>query len=491
MLEEVNLPRDARTLDDYAGDYRLAGAVSDVRSEARALASCLGGRRVWMVNSTAQGGGVAEMLPRLCTMLGELGVETRWLVMGTDRQGFFPLTKRLHNLIHGSGDPRLSAADRALYQAVSEEVAESLEALVRPGDILVGHDPQPAGAVARVGERRQLATVWRCHIGLDEDLPQTRAAWDFLRPTVEAYDHCVFSAPQYIPPFLSGNVSIVYPALDPFSHKNRGLPIHKVSGILRNAGLASEATKVVTPQYGAPALRLDGSGQFVTLGREEDLGLLSRPIITQISRWDRLKGWLPLLEAFARMKRRASAGSAEPSSRAERALALVRLVLGGPEPAAVQDDPEASQVLAELIASYRKLEPEIQRDVILLSLPMASRKENALIVNALQRCSSIVVQNSLREGFGLTATEAMWKGVAVLGTTACGLRQQIRHGIDGYLYGDGQSAESLSEALEQLLLDGPLRADLGARGQRRVSEEFLIFRQAARWLRLLAHVATS
>lgn len=485
MIEEVELS-PGPGLDDYAEDIRLTAAVRDLRTEAQLLSKKLKGRRVWMVNSTAQGGGVAEMLPRLVALLAELGVETHWLVMGTKHEEFFALTKRLHNLIHGSGSPELGPGDRELYQSVSHRVAQSLKPLLRKGDILVCHDPQPAGACAEVAEELRIPSIWRCHIGLDEELPQTRAAWSFLKETVSRFDRCVFSAPEYIPDFLSSKVSIIFPALDPFSHKNRPLPIHKLSGILSNGHLCPDGQPVVTASFEHPAERLRADGSFGPATNGDDLGLLFRPIITQISRWDHLKGWLPLLEGFAQMKRRQAKRTESLSPRAERTLCLVRLVLGGPEPSAVKDDPEAAGVLDELILAYRKLEPELQRDVAVLSLPMASVKQNALLVNALQRCSTVVVQNSLREGFGLTVAEAMWKKSAVLGSTACGIRQQLRNGIDGELHDDASSPESVSRAIQGLLVDPARRARYGVQGQRRVFDEFLVFAQVARWLRVLA-----
>lgn len=185
------------------------------------MSDCLEGRTVWMLNSTAHGGGVAEMLPRMVTLLNELGVKTRWVVMATEKKEFFPLTKRIHNLIHGSGDPRFSDADQQLYDRVSQEVAEELGKMVAPGDVLVVHDPQPAGVGAILREKFDILAVWRCHIGLDETTAETKAAWRFLKPYVESYDHCVFTAPEYIPGYLGPRVSVIHPALDPFTHKNR------------------------------------------------------------------------------------------------------------------------------------------------------------------------------------------------------------------------------------------------------------------------------
>jgi trehalose synthase len=470
-------------LSDYSQVAQLTHAVEELRSEASTLVPRLQGRRIWMVNSTAQGGGVAEMLPRLVSMLNELGVHTRWAVMNTDRADFFPLTKRIHNLVHGSGQREFTGEERAVYDTVSREVANDFKPMLSPNDVLVVHDPQPAGMGAVLKKELGLPCVWRCHIGLDEQTARTRAAWEFLEPHLRPYDHFVFTASEYIPNYLSGHVSIIHPALDPFSHKNRELSVHKLVGILTNASLVPGAHPVMTDPFEPPAMRVQSDGTFAPATLPEDIGVLYRPTVTQISRWDKLKGWQSLLEGFVLLKQRAR--TSNQPEREHRALEYARLVLGGPEPSAVQDDPEAVGVLERLIESYQALQPELQRDVVLLSLPMASRKNNALMVNTLQHCSSVVVQNSLREGFGLTVTEAMWKRVSVLGTTACGIRQQIRHGVDGHLNPHPEDPAAIADALEGLLTNAPLRMAYARRAQRRVHDEFLVFRQVAKWLRVL------
>ena len=174
------------------------------------------------------------------------------------------------------------------------------------------------------------------------------------------------------------------------------------------------------------------------------------------------------------------------SPRQRRRLGNVRLVLAGPEPSAVADDPEALSVLAELIDAYRDLPHWLQDDVALVSLPMGSRDENALMVNALQRCSSVVAQNSLQEGFGLTVTEAMWKQRGILGSRACGIRQQIRDGMDGRLVSDCENPEEIASLLESMLDDLPGRTHWGQSAQLRVHDEFLVFTQVRRWIETLA-----
>lgn len=479
-------PGHYRPLPDYARDPALAGAVRELQSEAAQIVPGLAGRRVWMVNSTAQGGGVAEMLPSLVSLLRELGVTVEWAVLETDRPDFFPFTKRLHNLIHGAGDPRIGEADRALYDAVSEENARELRRLARPDDVLVVHDPQPLGFGARAKADLGLRAIWRCHIGVEEENAATRAAWDFLRPYASTFDQAIFSAPEYIPPFLAGRSSIIPPGLDPLSHKNRELHLHKLVGILCDGALAVAHGPLLAPEFTERAQRLQPGGGWSDANQPEELGLLYRPIVTQISRWDRLKGFAPLLQGFARLKALQRERPGGRSPRHQRTLEIVRLVLAGPDPEGVEDDPEAREVLAEVSAAYRALDPAVQADVAVLRLPMGSRKHNALMVNALQRASTIVAQNSFREGFGLTATEAMWKGIPILATQAVGLRHQVRDGLDGRLIEDAGDPEEIARVLDEMLADEHRRQDWGRAARRRVEGEFLIFSQLCAWLRLLA-----
>jgi trehalose synthase len=480
-------PQRHIALEDYEGVAQLNGAARNLRREARRLTPGLEGRRVWMLNSTGQGGGVAELLPPLLSILTELGVEARWLVMDAPDPAFFQLTKRLHNLIHGAGDARLNRADRELYDQISRETADAVADHLAPGDMLVVHDPQPMGAGAILRQNHDIAAIWRCHIGLDRETPQTEAAWDFLGACATAYDAAVFTAPEYIPRCLAGRATIIHPGLDPLSHKNRELPVHKLVGILANAALVARPEPALTRPFPEPVRRLRDDGSWTPATDGSDLGLLYRPIVTQVSRWDRLKGFLPLMRGFAALKQ--APGDDRMTQRERRVLELARLVMAGPDPSAIQDDPEAQEVLAELCGAYRSLPAAARADVALLTLPMRSRKHNALMVNALQRCSDVVAQNSLQEGFGLTATEAMWKRVAVMGTHAAGLRQQIRDGLDGVLVEDPDDPAEIARALGGLLRDPRRRDTLAHSGQQRVQEEFLVFSEVRGWLEVLADAA--
>jgi trehalose synthase len=306
-----------------------------------------------------------------------------------------------------------------------------------------------------------------------------------LRSYASECDHALFSAPEYIRDFLAGRSSIMYPTIDPLTHKNRELAPTKLVGILCNAGLLASPHPVLTPPFPEPALRLRADGTFTPATLPDDIGLPYRPIVTQVSRWDRLKGFEPLLDAFVLFKRMRSSRAARDQRRRE----IVRLVLAGPAPQSIQDDPEAMDVLAHLSSRYAQLPAALQADIALLALPMTSRKHNALMVNCLQRCSALVVQNSVAEGFGLTAAEAMWKAVPVLASRACGLRQQVRDNLDGRLVDDATDSRALAEMLDVMMASSKQRQAWGRSGQRRVHDEFLVFRQVRNWLRVLSSLA--
>ncbi|MBW3661019.1 MAG: glycosyltransferase [Gemmatimonadetes bacterium] len=484
MPRIVDIQRRA-TLEEYAAVAHLAPDVQAMREEAEGLLFRLGDRTVWMVNSTEKGGGVAEMLPTMVGLLRDLGIACQWVVIDANEDGFFPLTKRIHNLIHGAGDPSLGEEERGLFERVSAWNAAWLDCRVKPGDILVVHDPQPI-ALPKFMETGNLVPVWRCHIGLDEENEATRSVWSFLEPYSADYRHAVFSAPEYIPDFFARDATIIHPSIDPLSHKNRALSLHKLVGVLAESALAVSPGPRLYPPYERPARRLEPDGSLQTANGREDIGLLTRPIVTQISRWDRLKGFRPLMRGFAAMKRRIFAGDGPSDPVDRRRLDIVRLVLAGPDPESIQDDPEATEVFRELKASYLDLEPVIQDDIAIVALPMESLEQNALMVNALQRASSMVVQNSLREGFGLTITEAMWKHVPILSNSrACGPRQQVRDRLDGRLIEDPEDEKALAETIATMLDEPATREAWGRSAQRRAHEEFLVFSQLRRWFQLI------
>ena len=487
MIQKIDV-KNTNRLREYKNYAYLSGMVNDLYFNSRSTAKKLHGRTVWMINSTANGGGVAEMLPKMVSILRQLKVNTEWLVFSPKNKEFFQLTKKIHNLIHDFGTPGFNDDEKALYEATSNAAADQLERMIPAHDVIVVHDPQPLGAGAEFIRRSGIKSIWRCHIGLDKKTPNTVSAWKFLRSYTNAYDHAVFSAPEYLPSVLEEKSAIISPAIDPLSHKNRDISSPELIKILYKGGIIKNGHHLhLNPVWKRKAMRLNADAEFIGINASDGFELLYRPTVTQISRWDRLKGWESLIEGFVLLKRKYRKKSNKKSPQNLRILAS-QLVLAGPEPSAIRDDPEGKGVLEDLCYYYKKLPAEDQNDISILTLPMDSRSQNHLMVNALQRCSSLVVQNSLQEGFGLTATEAMWKQVPVLGTTACGLRQQIRDGKDGRLTTNPIDPEEIAENLERILAKPKVLEKWGKSAQKRVYKKFLIFNQIEKWLNCMGQI---
>lgn len=485
LVERVEVEPGYR-LKDYAEYNYLAPQVADLEAAARKAVPRLAGRTIWIVSSTRQGGGVAEGLPRIVSLMRQLGLSVEWAIIHSPDPAFFPLTKRIHNQLHGIGRHGLGRSDRELYDTVSDQLADALANDISSQDILIVHDPQPLGTGARVKRKRGVPAIWRCHIGFDGTTPASEEAWAFLSADTSAYDRSVFTLQDYVPPFLTESATIMPPGIDPLTHKNRELSVPKTSGILVDAALAASMHPTLAPPFAAQALRLQVDGSFKPAVFPEDLGLLFRPVLTQISRWDRLKGFGPLLDAFVLLKEHKPAQTR--SDRHQLYIDHARLVFAGPDPAGVQDDPEAEETLAELCSRWCGLPPQMQHEIAILKLPLGSVKENALMVNALQRCSTIVAQNSIREGFGLTVAEAMWKALPVMGGAAAGIRAQVIDGITGRLVHHPENPEAIASTLDAMFMDDKEREVWGRNARDRVSREFLIFGEVRRWLQLLAEV---
>jgi trehalose synthase len=467
----LNLFRDLDHLDEEIDELVRLGRQVSARLETG---------RVWMLNSTDRGGGVAEMMPRVCSLLADVGVHTRWIVLEPDDPGFFPLTKRLHNALHGESPGVGLGEGRTLYERVSAEAAENLHH-VRADDVLVVHDPQPAGVGAYVCAEHRPKLVWRCHIGIPEQNEHTRAGWDFLERYLGSYERLLFSSSAYVPHEWADRSGEVHPGIDPLSHKNRTLRPYKLVGVLDAAGLVDGPPVPAWARFHAPVQRyVDGAWEATPIPK-----LLYRPFVLEISRFDRLKGFQHLIPAFVDLVRgcgeRALHVHAD-ATRVQSELDRLLLVLAGPDPAGVSDDPEAAEVLDELCAQHAALPVELRERVHLLRLPMVDRKENALIVNALQRQAAVVVQNSIREGFGLTVAEALWKATPLVASNVGGISVQVRNGTDGLLVDDPRDHVEISRALLRMIAS-PLEAESMARsGHRRVREHFLMLSQVRAWL---------
>jgi trehalose synthase len=395
-----------RQIDDYAP---IIG-VQEV-DDLRALAGRLAGRTVQMVNSTAVGGGVAEILNRIVPLMQELGLAPRWDVI-TGGNDFFEITKAFHNALHG-GPYDSRPNDFETFLAYSEQNRRRLSF---DSEFTVVHDPQPLALIdaRRPGKNHW---IWRCHIDLSH--PNLRV-WDFLRPFVCRYDGVLFSSPSFsrqlpIPQYL------FFPCIDPLSDKNRELEPGQVEEVAQRFGIDTD-----------------------------------RPVLTQVSRFDRLKDPVGVIHAYQIVKRYADC----------------QLVLAG---GSATDDPEGAEVLAEV----RKAAAN-DPDVHILDLPPWS----AIEINALQRASTIVIQKSLREGFGLTVAEALWKKKPVVASAVGGIPAQVIHKHTGML---AHSVEGTAYQIRFLLAHPSLAQRLGEQGHDHVLEHFLITSNVRRYLALFLH----
>ncbi|HWO17105.1 MAG TPA: glycosyltransferase [Solirubrobacterales bacterium] len=437
----------------------------EIAGRARKLFS---GRAVWHVNSTHRGGGVAEMLRALLPYVRGVGVDTRWVVL-RDGPDFFTITKRLHNNLHGDpGDGgSMGKEERAIYEETLAESARHLTRLLQPGDVVYLHDPQTAGLVPAVRDGG-VGVIWRCHIGVDEPNDLVRRAWDFLRPYVEQADAYVFSRPQYVWEGLDVERAwMVPPSVDPFSPKNQEMEPVVVEAILGEIGLgphAPEAAPVFTRGDGTPG-RVERRAK---IHQEEPLPAGAR-LVAQVSRWDRLKDPMGLLECFARHLD-------DPGA---------HLVLAGPSAGAVSDDPEGAGVLEAVADAWRRLPEETRRRAHLAVLPMEDIDENGAMVNAIQRRADVLVQKSLAEGFGMTVAEGMWKARPMVGSRVGGIQDQIVDGESGVLVDPGD-LEGFARAIRELLDDPDRAARLGEAARRRIRESFLGIHRLGQYVDLIA-----
>jgi trehalose synthase len=421
MHEVEILPLDVARFEGLVPIARMQG----VEARLAAVRDQLAARVVWHVNSTATGGGVAEILRSVLGYLAGSGIAARWAVLDGDDE-FFRVTKRIHNMLHdrpGDGGP-LGEEERRMYAAALDDERGELLSRVRPGDVVFLHDPQTlglAGALRDAGAR----VVWICHVGVDRPGEISRRASRFLLPYALRAEAIVFTRAQYVWEGLdSVTIEIIPPCIDAFSSKNRALDDATVAEIVGRIGADGRA-----------------------------------PIVTQISRWDPLKDHAGVMTAFVE--------HVPPELGA-------RLVLAGPSPEGVDDDPEGAAVLGDLVARWDRLPPPSKARVHIASLPTRDADENALMVNALQRHAAVVVQKSLAEGFGLTVAEAMWKARPVAASRVGGIQDQIEHGRTGVLIDDPSDLPALGRAVTQLLADVATADRLGRTAHESVADHFLV-----------------
>jgi trehalose synthase len=374
--------------------------------ELELLAATLRGKIIQNINSTFNGGGVAEILSRMIPLLEQLGVDARWdIIKGNDP--FFQVTKKFHNALHNRQQDIASAE----FDLFKEVTAQNIRALNLYGDIMFIHDPQPVGLIQR---KQQLGKkwIWRCHIDISQPAEQV---WDFLRPYIIQYDAAVFSAPAFSP-VLPIRQFLISPSIDPLSNKNKELP--------------KEVIDAVMDKYNIPR---------------------DKPIITQVSRFDYLKDPVGVIQAFELVKKSIDC----------------RLVFAG---GTASDDPESDKVLAE-VQSRAAGNPDIH---VLLIPPNSD-----IDINALQRGSTIIVQKSLGEGFGLTVSEALWKAKPVVASAVGGIPLQIKDKLTGLL---SHGIEGTAFAIRQLLSNPEYARYLGNNGREHVKYNYLITRHLKDYL---------
>lgn len=476
-LTEVTL--GTQTLDRFLpvlGPERVQTAIA----AAERLRMRLGERAIWNVNSTAAGGGVAEMLPSLLSYSRGHGIDVRWVVIRGDHE-FFRTTKRLHHMLHGSEGDGLGFGrdDHAVYEETCRANAHELCALIRCRDVIILHDPQTAGMIAPLVDAGAIV-VWRCHIGHEQPNELVDEGWRFLRPYMERAHAFVFSRPEYVPAELNTDrVAIIRPSIDAFSAKNQELDDDTVRTILVHTGLI-EGPLPDHPSY--RFMRADGSPDRVI--RHADVmrsGRATRwesPLVVQVSRWDPLKDMQGVMCGFARLVDGETPRGAE-------------LLLAGPNVNAVADDPEGPAVFADVLNAWYRLPAAARNRIHLAMLPMADVDENAVIVNALQRHATVVVQKSFYEGFGLTVTEAMWKGRPVIASKVGGIQDQIVDGVSGVLLDDPCDLDTYANVLRELLCDDVRAKALGVAAEKRVREEFLGLRHLLQYAALVEKLDVS
>ncbi|MDT8322741.1 MAG: glycosyltransferase [Bacteroidota bacterium] len=389
----------------------------DVIEQLRQLAEPLRGMKVVHVNSTRMGGGVAEILHKMIPLMNDLGLETHWEVI-EGNSDFYQCTKSFHNAMQGN-QVVLSDALLRNYEETNAQNAERLRPALEDADIVIIHDPQPAPLLQHFPDRKG-TWIWRCHI--DASQPY-RPVWKYLRPFLSDYDASIWSLSDFAQP-LPHPQYLVPPSIDPLSDKNIDLPAEEIAAVRERFDID-------------PA----------------------RPLITQISRFDRFKDPVGVIQAY---------------QLATRFIPGLQLVLAG---GGASDDPEGEAVLNEVYAAAGE-----DPDVKILLLPSDANRT----INALQRASDIVLQKSTREGFGLTVTEAMWKGRPVIGGNTGGIRLQVINHHTGFLV---STPEGAALRTRYLLKQRDLLESMGQKAQSFVRDNFLLTRHLGEYLTLMVVLA--
>jgi len=391
-------------------DYEKSVGIETIE-ELLLIAEKLKDLKVLHINSTKEGGGVAEILSRLVPLMNSVGIKTHWEVFkGSEK--FFRFTKKLHNMLHIKGFSTIESHEVSTYL---KETYENLNRInTQDYDVVFVHDPQPMGMI--INKQNHQKWIWRCHI--DTSTPDPKA-WDFIELFINSYDAAIFHIPEFVYHNLKIPAYIIPPSIDPLHPKNLDLDQEFVLQTVQKFGV--------------------------------DIG---KPLLLQVSRFDRLKDPMGVYEAYKIVKSKDDC----------------QLVLVG---AYASDDPEGYEVYKELINATSG-----DKDVFVLNLPSDSHLE----INSFQRFATVVFQKSIREGFGLVVTEAMWKKKPVIGGNVGGIKRQILNGITGFLV---NSLEGAAYRARQILADRELREKMGFYARERVKHRFLITRHLKDYLTLI------
>lgn len=394
MIKEVEI-------DDY---QEILGneAINQLKNKADKFSD----KHIANVNSTFSGGGVAEILNQLVTLLNSLGIETGWRVL-KGSPDFFQVTKKFHNALQG-GEINMTDIKKDIYLKGNQWNSQMNH--LEDHDLVIVHDPQPLPFVKY--EPKEQPWIWRCHI----DLTQPNSIiWNYLSGFVEEYDEVIMTSEDY-KQSIETPQRIIKPSIDPLSTKNKDLDKETISKYLHKNDI------------------------------ERD-----KPIITQISRFDKWKDQLGVIDVYKEVKKEIDC----------------KLVLMGEM---AFDDPEAPEYYQKVVEKSKG-----DDDIILIT------QRNDLLVNILQRVSDVVLQKSIKEGFGLTISEAMWKGTPVIGTDISGIRDQIKDGETGFLV---ENKTECAGKIKKILGDNDLKEKLGRNARKHVKENFLITRQVRDYLDL-------
>ena len=409
MLPLIKTPKQSLKL------YK--GLISkNLFEEINKLSKDLKGLKVFHINSTPRGGGVAEILKSLVPLMRGVGLDARWYTI-PPRNSFFEITKKIHNALQGKEYqfPYLARKQYLLHMARSAELMLDMKP-----DIWVIHDPQPAGLIMFLPNFRP--AISRLHIDLTSP---NREVWDFLSGFLELYDKVILTSKDFIKDEVRKEAVLFSPAIDVIASKNQPMPLKNAQEILKSFGIDPK-----------------------------------NPLISQIGRFDPWKDVLGVVEAYELAKKKIP----------DLQLALVCLFLA-------RDDPEAERV-------YKKVKRKTEKDPNIFLFAeverLGSLKVN-VFVNAIQVTSNVILQKSIREGFGLTVAEAMWKEKPVIGGNVGGIKLQIKNGKNGFLV---STPKETALRIVQLIKNPKLARKLGKKAKQTVKEKFLMPRLLRDYLKL-------